>query len=428
MMIGRYAMIARITIVLWLIGVLFLPLSVQAENPYKLKPGAEGELCLTCHEAFRGKMELRHIHAPVADGQCSECHNPHASDHGDLLYTEPDRICLECHDDMLPGTLESIHEPVASGQCTDCHDPHSSKKRNLLLASGEELCFECHGEIEKAVKEAAVVHEPAEDGCLDCHNPHASSDAVSLLTNSEPGLCLDCHDASDSGFSKGHLNYPVTSATCSVCHDPHGSNQSALLKDNVHSPVARRMCGQCHKGDASSGTIPPAAGGMETCRECHRKTVDEALQSANTHWPVLDKEGCVICHDPHASKQPQLLTEPMQDLCGQCHSSVIERQQQSKTKHDPVANGECGACHSPHGSDNPYLFSDEKDLEVCAKCHEYQRHSTHPIGEEVQDPRNTNVTMDCSSCHRAHGTPYDHLFPFATYTFLCTQCHTEMRR
>ncbi len=427
-MTGRNAMIARTAAVLWLIGILFLPLSVNAENLYKLKPGADGDLCLTCHEAFKQKMKLRNVHAPIADGQCSECHNPHASNHGDLLYTEPERICLECHDDLLPDNTTSIHEVVAEGRCADCHDPHSSKNRNLLLATGEELCFECHGEIEKAVKEAGVVHEPAEDGCFDCHDPHASEDAPSLLTNSEPDLCLDCHDASDPGFSEGHLGYPVTSASCSICHDPHGSNQSALLKDNVHSPVAKRMCGQCHQGDPSSGTIPHAVGSYEMCRECHRKTVDDALQSANIHWPVLDKDGCLMCHDPHASDQPQLLSEPMLDLCGNCHSSVIARQQQSKTKHEPVLEGKCSACHSPHGSDHPYLFKEAKEMEVCAECHEYQRHSTHPIGEEVKDPRNANVTLDCSSCHRAHGTKYEHMFPFATTTFLCIQCHTDMRR
>lgn len=427
-MTRRDAMIARTAAVLWLIGVLFIPLSVQAENASKLLPGAGGDLCLTCHEAFQQKMKLRNIHAPIAEGQCSECHNPHASDHGDLLYTEPERICLECHDDLLPDKVTSVHKVVAEGNCTDCHDPHSSKNRDLLVASGEKLCFQCHAEVEKAVKESGVVHEPAEEGCLDCHNPHASADASSLLTGREPELCLECHDASDPAFSRGHLGYPVTSATCSVCHDPHGSNQSALLKDNVHSPVAKKMCGQCHKGDASSGTIPAAGGGFETCRECHRKTVDEMLESSRVHWPVLDKEGCLTCHDPHASNQTQLLREPMLDVCGSCHSSVVDRQSRSKTKHEPVLEGDCNACHTPHASDHTYLLTQAKDMDVCADCHQYQRHSTHPIGEDVMDPRNTNVTLDCSSCHRAHGTEYEHMFPFATYTFLCVQCHTDMKR
>jgi len=427
-MTRRNDMIAKTTAALGLLVLLSLPVSAHAQNPSKLKPGGDGEICLTCHEAFQLKMKLRHIHTPISEGQCTECHNPHASNHGGPLSADPRQICLECHDDLLPEAARSVHEVVAEGNCTDCHDPHASKIRDLLTASGQDLCFSCHEDIRKAVKEAKVIHEPAGDGCSDCHDPHASADSPSLLTGKEPDLCLECHDASDPGFTRGHLDYPVASATCSVCHDPHGSNQSALLKDNVHNPVAKRMCGQCHKGKAPAGGIPAASGGLETCGECHKKVVDEALQSATTHWPVLDKEGCVTCHDPHASKQTHLIREPMLNLCGDCHTSVVARQQNSVVKHEPVQEGECDACHSPHGTDTSHLLTETSDFEVCAVCHEYQRHSTHPIGEEVTDPRNPNATLDCSSCHRAHGTPYEHMFPFATYTFLCVQCHTDMRR
>ena len=271
-------MIAKTVAMMGLLIVFSLPLTAHAQNPSKLKPGAAGDLCLTCHEAFQEKMKLRHIHTPISEGQCSECHNPHASNHGDLLSTDPQLVCLTCHDDLLPEAATSVHEVVAEGNCTMCHDPHASKVRDLLTASGEELCFSCHGDIEKAVKESSVVHDPAGEGCSDCHDPHASAKGPSLLVGSEPALCLDCHDAADPDFKKGHLDYPVTTATCSVCHDPHGSNQSALLKDNVHNPVAKRMCGQCHKGDAPAGTIPAAGGGMETCSECHKKTVDEVFK------------------------------------------------------------------------------------------------------------------------------------------------------
>ena len=428
-MTGRYDMVLRYTTAaLLVIASLLLPASTWAANDYKLKPGADGELCLSCHEVFQQKLKLRHVHEPAAEGQCSECHNPHASKHGALLHTEPNLICQECHDDLLPDKTVSVHEVVADGLCTDCHDTHASKNRDLLVTPRKELCFDCHEGIEKSVRESAVVHEPATDGCLDCHDAHASAKAPSLLTVKEPDLCLDCHDSSQPNFSRSHLGYPVTSSTCSLCHDPHGSNKSAILKDNVHSPVAKRMCGQCHKGNAAPGKTPPAEGNIETCGECHKKTVEVALRSANSHWPALDQEGCLTCHDPHASKQPKLLSERELDLCGGCHPSVVTRQQHSKVKHEPVLDGDCNACHTPHGSDNPYLFEFETDIDVCAECHEFQRHSTHPIGNEVKDPRNTNATLDCSSCHRAHGTQYDHMFPFATYTFLCTQCHTGMRR
>ena len=125
----KNAMIARTFIMLWLTGVLFLPVSAQAVNDYKLKPGAAGELCLSCHEAFKAGMESAYVHEPIAKGECSKCHNPHASNHGDLLYTEPERICLDCHKELLADAAISIHPVAAEGNCTSCHDPHTSMNR-----------------------------------------------------------------------------------------------------------------------------------------------------------------------------------------------------------------------------------------------------------------------------------------------------------
>jgi predicted CXXCH cytochrome family protein len=65
---------------------------------------------------------------------------------------------------------------------------------------------------------------------------------------------------------------------------------------------------------------------------------------------------------------------------------------------------------------------------MCAQCHEWQTHSTHPIGEKFADPRNKNVTLQCLSCHRSHGTEYKHFIYYDTTNDLCIQCHTQYRR
>jgi predicted CXXCH cytochrome family protein len=64
--------------------------------------------------------------------------------------------------------------------------------------------------------------------------------------------------------------------------------------------------------------------------------------------------------------------------------------------------------------------------EVCAKCHEWGKHSAHPLGAKAVDQRNRNLTLDCLSCHRTHGTPFKHLAHFDTKKDLCVQCHSEM--
>jgi predicted CXXCH cytochrome family protein len=106
----------------------------------------------------------------------------------------------------------------------------------------------------------------------------------------------------------------------------------------------------------------------------------------------------------------------------------VARQARSQTEHPPIAEGACNECHSPHSSDNPFLATEATTIELCAKCHEWQSHSTHPIGEKIVDPRNANVTLQCLSCHRTHGTEYEHFLYFETTDETCIQCHSGLRR
>ena len=46
------------------------------ENKFRLKPGAQGKNCLTCHVEFQDKLKLPSVHTPVKSGECVSCHNP----------------------------------------------------------------------------------------------------------------------------------------------------------------------------------------------------------------------------------------------------------------------------------------------------------------------------------------------------------------
>jgi len=67
-------------------------------------------------------------------------------------------------------------------------------------------------------------------------------------------------------------------------------------------------------------------------------------------------------------------------------------------------------------------------VELCGRCHDWQKHASHPMGDKTRDPRNTNLVVVCTSCHRAHGTEHKHMLPFATPTALCTNCHDKFKR
>ena len=390
----------------------------------RLKPGATGKVCLGCHADFQETVALPHVHTPVRAGECADCHDPHASDHGKLLAAEPNEICARCHDGIAPQDAASAHVSVVEGRCTTCHDPHASANENVLREAGNALCSSCHADLAGKIAGATHRHPPVEKNCLDCHDPHASKTASSLLRRAVPGLCTGCHDPRAPGFARGHSGYAVGSSNCASCHDPHGSAHDGLLAATVHEPLARRMCVQCHaEPGAASGFAPKRVGG-DLCRVCHADVFQEGRARSHVHGPFLDARSCGNCHTPHASNAEALLARPQDELCGSCHADAVAREKRSKVKHAPIAEGLCSACHAAHGADEPWLLAGPTN-EVCGACHDWEKHTAHPMGPEVVDPRNRNLSVDCLSCHRAHGTAEDHLAHFDPRKELCMQCHAD---
>jgi predicted CXXCH cytochrome family protein len=228
-------------------------------------------------------------------------------------------------------------------------------------------------------------------------------------------------------FTKKHMGYPVAKSDCTSCHDPHGSNQRGMLMNAVHPPVAKQMCAQCHEAATSPTALKTKAEGVQLCRGCHAQRLTFMGEKSRLHRPVADGD-CLACHGPHAAKEKGLLKASALTVCGSCHADTIRRQEMSQTKHDPIRDGKCTACHDPHASDGALALVKADVVETCGKCHDWLKHSSHPMGEKVVDPRNKNLRMQCLSCHRSHGTEYKHLIPYPTTSDLCTKCHEKYKR
>jgi predicted CXXCH cytochrome family protein len=137
---------------------------------------------------------------------------------------------------------------------------------------------------------------------------------------------------------------------------------------------------------------------------------------------------CQNCHNPHASREPDLLKEPQIVLCGECHRDTIVRLDKSAAKHKPAVEGECTKCHLPHSSNNVSLLDNTNVNNLCGTCHDWQKHSSHPIGEKAVDQRNRNLKMDCISCHAPHGSDHKRFAWYDTKMELCVQCHEQFKR
>ncbi|MBI5376651.1 MAG: cytochrome C [Candidatus Schekmanbacteria bacterium] len=402
---------------------------VDSADKFKLKPGAEGKICLDCHSDFEKKIGGKFVHTPVKSRDCRGCHNPHASTYDKMLSNSTKEICFTCHEEIIPKNAASTHKVVVEGNCVKCHDPHGSNNKFNLLKEGNDLCFDCHRKKGDEIKKFEFKHSPVEGNCLNCHNPHASVESAYLLKNKVPSICNDCHKTDSQAFVRQHMNYPVGGQKCNICHSVHGSNKAGLLYSNVHQPVSGKMCAQCHEDFNSKTPFATKKAGVELCKDCHSDMISQVLGKSHVHPALDDNNSCLNCHSPHATDQPKLLKDTMVEVCNNCHPDVIEKIITVKTKHAPVSEGTCTACHMPHSSESAFLLKTPTVIGLCGGCHDWQGHSTHPIGEKVFDPRDKTHTrtVDCLSCHEPHGNDFERMLRYKVQTELCTQCHQEKR-
>ncbi len=256
----------------------FLLLSswLLTSNPSAQEKTAQESPCLTCHPDF--KKPAKSVHAAMGMG-CETCHmkvqgKEHPQDKGSVKLTQDmPELCYGCHDQSkFNGKV--IHAPVAGGMCTSCHNPHKSDSEKLLVSNMPGLCYTCH---DKAKFTRKNVHAaiPAV-GCTMCHAPHASA-YESLLSGSVNNVCKSCHVNKTTGVHivalPGGKIHPISGIdpstvkkwvkvpdpknpkfeidvpdpknpgkeiTCVSCHDPHSSDFRKLF-------VQDRICKKCHK-------------------------------------------------------------------------------------------------------------------------------------------------------------------------------------
>lgn len=174
-------------------------------------------LCTTCHEPLGEMLKTRpFVHGAVTSTEgCAGCHVGHASNAPGLLRAAQPDSCLTCHDRELKDAagkpitnMKALlannpqhHGPIRDGNCTACHDPHASKQFRLLVteyppdfyAPYDEqryrLCFGCHRsemvtstggrgvtQFRDGDRNLHALHVNREKGrtCRACHEVHAS--------------------------------------------------------------------------------------------------------------------------------------------------------------------------------------------------------------------------------------------------------------
>ena len=136
-------------------------------------------LCLSCHKGVRNQLNRQARH-PIQEGKvkCTDCHTSHGGFGSKMIKADsvPD-LCYKCHTEKR-GPYAFEHPPVAEN-CMTCHQPHGSNHENLLTSKPPRLCQGCHstsGHNNSAYNlqnsfggRATARNRFAGQGCINCH-------------------------------------------------------------------------------------------------------------------------------------------------------------------------------------------------------------------------------------------------------------------
>lgn len=347
-----------------------------------LKVTKMADRCDKCHSTIRdltGRGAA--LHDPVAEGSCTECHDPHMSSIKGYLKSPMGKVCGQCHDTASLKDGRTLHP--AAETCSDCHGVHGGENKKFLKSKPPKLCIDCHDD---PAKDKKVVHGALDEGCTACHDPHTGF-GKAFLKKKTPELCLECHKNPAVGVKVEH---PAMEEGCTACHDPHASNAKKLVKKTGNA-----VCLDCHKD--------PAAGG-----DAH---------------PALD-EGCTACHKPHGGPEKKLLADKPAKLCLNCHDDPVK----GKKNVHPAMDEGCDSCHNGHVSAGGKLLKKTVN-EVCAACHDdMKKHHVLDGSAAKSWPAAKGVfpvvgdKLSCLGCHTPHASNEGKLYP-KPEADLCSSCH-----
>jgi len=335
--------------------------------------------------------------------------------------------------------------------CVSCHFAHGSgKDANLKYPGGTTVgtCKTCHDRDHfSAGTQGSHAGFAGNDGtCSDCHSMHAEGNAKLLKSDTETGICVNCHDnpgtstspnASHLDVWKGNvfdaptswfgtagsfgtydpvyggnatsmhpvnsdaLIAPGNSATvvhCGTCHDTHGSPNYRLLKSSLNGKSGISVSANI---DAQGHTISYNSGMAEFCTACHKSYIEYGSAAGYTRHPVD-------------------VSLTAQELANYNHFEG--------GKYLPLESGNkvtCITCHFAHGSPNEFM----KRLpgnQMCQTCHAQGMDPAAGYADVLYTHGGFNGNGgDCSVCHSMHTSNNRKLLKYSQETELCYSCHAS---
>jgi DmsE family decaheme c-type cytochrome len=267
---------------------------------------------------------------------------------------------------------------------------------------GSETCAGCHDEINTSfAKNPHHLLEKSKSrgwegkACEACHGPgskHAETNAAEDILNPAKmapqkvdALCLACHKNQPTQVGRLQSGHARNSVACTACHNTH--------KTGVES---------------SEYILKTNAGVNKTCAACHT-AVWAQFQRPHRHKVPEGGMACTACHNPHSSfinRNLRLAHGSSEIGCFSCHS---DKRGPFVFDHAPVQTEPCSVCHEPHGSANPRMLTRHEVSFQCLECHSNLNSPSKSgtlggIPNAIHDMRSPRF-RNCTVCHqKIHGS------------------------
>ena len=210
--------------------------------------------------------------------------------------------------------------------------------------------------------------------------------------SNEDKVCLDCH--AKPGFRKTLANgesRPLYIPPKGFAESVHNSSGC----EGCHSDIDLKAHSKEPKAAKSKREHSQAL--METCRDCHKKTMtqyEDSVHSAQVQAGSAKAPLCSDCHNPHATRSAKDATGGDNVTCQQCHKAVS----QAFTASIHGASGDealaCKDCHRTHNIKAASLGNYLKDQ--CVSCH---REIATSHAEWLPNTARHLEAISCPACH-----------------------------
>jgi len=173
------------------------------------------------------------------------------------------------------------------------------------------------------------------------------------------------------------------------CASCHGTTETERQQPNRHQPFKEGRCGLCHYPHGSEQPFLLTGEASELCVKCH----DERKPLPET--PAAHKN-CTVCHYAHGNDEKAYLLQEQPQLCLTCHA--VDKFWKKGAAHKPAADGDCQACHDPHA---PQLSrAKSATAELCGECHDISASALKSTHSNLLPSADS-----CLNCHDPHGGP-----------------------